>query len=275
VSAAGLLLLAGCAARAVPFPATPAPGSVYHALHRPDGGGPSPAVVLLHTCAGIRAHIAAWAHRLTERGYVALVVDSFTPRGARTVCDTWAVSVDEVAADAFAALAHLRARPDVDPARVGVMGFSYGAMAALRVASASYRRSVLGQAPGFRASVAFYPYCTPLLLPPTIPASVQERTTNLYPDVDTPLLILIGDADDETPARQCAEPAQRLARFGRPVALHVYPGVTHAFDQASLGSEPWRSPRGYVYRYDPRATEDAAGRALAFLDARMPATARR
>jgi hypothetical protein len=48
-----LMLLAGaCAGPAVHFPGEPRPGSVYHSLQKPAGGGPFPAVVLLHTCGG-------------------------------------------------------------------------------------------------------------------------------------------------------------------------------------------------------------------------------
>jgi dienelactone hydrolase len=264
-----VVVLGGCAARAASFPAEPTAGSVYRALHLPAGAGPFPAVVLLHTCAGIQPHIDEWARRLTAAGYAAMVVDSFTPRGAKIVCGNWAVGVGEVTADAFAALARLRARSDIDARRVAVMGFSYGAMAALRTASASTRRASLGAAPGFAASVALYPYCTPILLSEQIPPHVRERLTNLQNDVDTPLLILIGGADDETPARQCVEPAEQLARAGRPVTIKVYPGVTHAFDQSNLPAAGYRTAGGSLYRYDRAATEDAATTSVRFLEARM------
>jgi dienelactone hydrolase len=59
---AGLaLLLAGCAAHATSFPAAPTPKTAFHSLYRPDGPGPFPAVVLLHTCAGLRPHVLGWA----------------------------------------------------------------------------------------------------------------------------------------------------------------------------------------------------------------------
>jgi len=99
--ATGVVLLAGgCAGAAVPFPAEPRPGSVYHSLQKPDGEGPFPAVVLLHTCGGLQQHVLEWAQRLRAHEYVALVLDSFTPRGEKSVCVNWRVSLDEVVADA-------------------------------------------------------------------------------------------------------------------------------------------------------------------------------
>lgn len=152
---AGALVLAACAQTRPEFPTHPSVGTLYHSLQRPDGDSRVPAVILLHTCAGLRPHILEWASRLTERGYAAVVVDSFTPRGVRGVCGTWGVSVGQVADDAFRALDHLQKRSDVDAGRVGVIGFSYGAMAALRVASARYHR----RARGFGAVVGVYPVC--------------------------------------------------------------------------------------------------------------------
>lgn len=63
-------------------------------LYRPKGTGPSPAVVLLHTCGGLGQHVFDWASRLTSAGYVSVVIDSFTPRGAGYVCGNWAVTAD-------------------------------------------------------------------------------------------------------------------------------------------------------------------------------------
>src|SRR5580704_7268540 len=85
-----IVALASCARtgsdKAADFPAEAKPGTVFNALYRPSGGGPFPAVVLLHTCAGLGPHVHAWARKLQDWGYVALVVDSFTPRGNGVVC---------------------------------------------------------------------------------------------------------------------------------------------------------------------------------------------
>jgi len=51
---------------------------------------------------------------------------------------------DQVVDDAFAALAYLRSRSDIDGSRIAVVGFSYGASAALRTSSATYRRGIDG-----------------------------------------------------------------------------------------------------------------------------------
>ena len=51
-----------------------------------DRGGPYPAVVVLHGCGGISSHSTGIADRLGAWGYVALAVDSLSPRGISSAC---------------------------------------------------------------------------------------------------------------------------------------------------------------------------------------------
>src|SRR5215831_10623709 len=150
--------------------------------------------------------------------------------------------------DAFAALGPLRDRPEIDRDRIGVIGFSYGAMAALRTASTRYRRAA--GIPGFRAVVSVYPVCVSPR--PDWPASVRERLTNLYGNVETPTLVLIGGADTDTPsvAANCEAAVARLRAARRPVDIKIYPSAGHAFDQS--------------WNLNAQATADAIQTTLAF-----------
>jgi hypothetical protein len=161
-----------------------------------------------------------------------------------------------VADDSFAALEHLRGRPDVDPARIGVMGFSWGASAALRTSSARYRRDAPGR--GFRAAVAFYPMCVSPR--PDWPAVAQERAHNLFEDVEAPTLVLMGAADDDTPnvAQNCATKVAALRRAGRPVDIILYPGAGHVFD--SRDSENTRAAGADMLAFFRRHLAAPAGR---------------
>jgi dienelactone hydrolase len=217
------LVAGGCAAMRPTFPPEPKPGTLFHAFQQPAGPGPFPAIVLLHTCGGVRGHLYDWANRLAAAGYASLIVDSFTPRGGRACSIPYfPATLDEVAEDAHAALEHLRNRPGIDGRRVGVMGFSYGASAALRLASPRYHRGLRR----FGAAVSFYPICAPY------PGSAPERSNNLLGDVDTPTLILMGEADTDTPSvvANCVAGVDRLRRGGRPVAIKLFPGAGHVFD---------------------------------------------
>jgi dienelactone hydrolase len=221
----------------------------------PDGAGSHPAIVMLHTCGGIAPHLDMWAARLVRAGYVVLKVDSFGPRGVGSVCDQWGVSVDQVAADALAAAEHLRKLPFVDHDRIAVVGFSYGAMAGLRLASDSYLKRQKYPVP-FRAVVAFYPFCT-VVSPNPVLVSVQD---NFYLDIATPVHLLLGGADSEAPSALCTSHAEGRIRAGQPVSYTVMAGATHAFDM-DLPSKG--------YRYDQEAVDRAWVEMRDFLALRM------
>jgi dienelactone hydrolase len=62
-------------------------------VYVPAGNGPFPAVVLMHGCSGMWAgtgrptpSYAFWAEHLQSRGFIALLVDSFGPRGEKEIC---------------------------------------------------------------------------------------------------------------------------------------------------------------------------------------------
>jgi dienelactone hydrolase len=101
------------------------------------------------------------------------------------------------ARDAFGA-AYLRAAPEVRAERVGVIGFSHGGYAVLKAVLAGLVRRQ--NEPVFAAAVAYYSGCDPRDLP------------GAPLEVDT--LILIGDADDWTPAARCAAGAIRSRPTG-------------------------------------------------------------
>jgi dienelactone hydrolase len=153
---------------------------------------------------------------------VALVVDSWTPRGLAENCTPGSVELPntERLDDAVGALRWLRALPAVDPARIGVIGWSAGGVYAMALVNGpslerARARGVVVPEPGFRAAVAVYPGgCFSL---------VQERAIR-------PLLVLIGDADDWTLPGPCVEMTRAMQGRGAPIELVVYPGAVHYFD---------------------------------------------
>jgi dienelactone hydrolase len=267
VALAVALCLTGCAGPAVSFPnATPgAPRAVVGHESRPDGRGPFPAVVLLHGCHGISDSTRAWAGWLRARGYVALVVDSWGPRGIEDGCVPGPdIANTERFDDAVGALRWLHARAYVDPGRVGVMGWSNGGVFAMAVVNGpslarARARGVAVPQPGFAAAVAFYPGgCYSL---------VHERVVR-------PLLVLIGDADDWTLPSECARMVEAMRERGADATLVLYPGAVHYFDVAGQprtvlpGVENRNRPGGCcgaTVGHDPAAAADAHRRVEAFL----------
>lgn len=204
-------------------------------VKKPDGPGPFPAVVIMHDCSGLGMRSSGapdrWARELVGRGYVVLIPDSFGTRGFPDgVCTDAAprrtnVSPANRVRDAYATLAHARTLPFVDGRRVGLMGGSHGGSTTLASMLAPESDSdPLAQAKraGFAAAVALYPACAPS-------PRVWQYASDVYRPI-APLLILIGEKDDWTPADVCRRLAEAAQKAGYPVAIKVYPGAHHSFD---------------------------------------------
>ena len=193
---------------------------------KPDRQGPFPAIVILHDCSGLGPNSGGaprrWARELVGRGYVVLIPNSFSPRGhADGVCTVPVrlrrtdVGPQTRARDANAALAYLRTLPYVDGRRVGVMGGSHGGSSTLATMATPPDAPVR-----FTAGIALYPSCA---VPPGVPEGRVSRPV-------APLLILIGDKDEWTPAGPCRKLTEAARAAGHPVSIKIYPGAHHSFD---------------------------------------------
>lgn len=222
-------------------------------LRQPAGAGPSPAVVLLHSCNGNAQRLdERWGRRIAAWGYVTLTVDSFGPRGLKNTCSGGA-PVD-LALDAYRALGFLVQQRFVDPNSVAVLGFSQGAWQAL----SSVERGILEQASPnkFRAAIAFYPHCL-----------------GFKGDMTVPTLVLIGELDDWTLAVECRNMVDgrddwgisRQKDQGVPIKLIVYPGAYHAFDAPGLTAPV--QLLGHHLEFNPAATDQAISAVREFLKA--------
>jgi dienelactone hydrolase len=213
-------------------------------LARPEGNGPFPAVVLMHTCAGISEHEESWSDRLVAWGYVVLTVDSFTPRGEKYMCGRQIITPWSRVLDAFGAKRYLSTRPFVDPTRIAVMGMSRGANAVLLVIKQSTSND-LAISP-FRAAVVLYPWC-----------GEPEP-------INTPTLILTGGEDTWTPADRCVQFLDRLPT-PHEMTLQVFEGAHHGFDIPEIDIVEI----GHIVRSDPAAAALAIQMAREFLNDRL------
>ena len=118
--------------------------------------------------------------------------------------------------DAYAALAHARSLPYVNGKRVGIMGGSHGGSTTLNAMVSPEERD------GFTAAVSLYPACGVRIGGWYVRGGIYRPTA--------PLLILIGEKDDWTPAEPCRRMAEAAQAAGFPVSIKVYPGAHHSFD---------------------------------------------
>jgi dienelactone hydrolase len=200
-------------------PATPIdiPGELYLPA---EAAAPMPAMILVHGSGGMAwegDHLRSWAERLNRWGVAALVIDTFGPRGiTETADDQDQLSIFAQVADAFAALKRLAADPRIDRNRIGIMGFSRGAVVSIDTALESLRQGLGGDGAHFALHVSLYAGCN---------VELTDGATD-----KAPMLFLHGEADDFAPIAPCRTYAQWFERMGNPVTFVAYRGARHAFD---------------------------------------------
>jgi dienelactone hydrolase len=207
--------------------------TLHASLYRPDGAGPFPAVVALHDCSGLvhhrpiteTRHYIEWARLLEADGFIVLFPDSFGSRGIGPQCHERNRKVRasrERVSDANAARHWLQAQSYVKLDHVSVLGWSSGGTAALwtvRPTAAPRDGST-----DFRSAVTFYPSC--------------RRLHDTAWSARVPTLILVGAADDWTPASVCQQMVAGARDRSARVQIVVYPGAQHQFDRANSPISP-------------------------------------
>lgn len=212
-------------------------------VFKPAGRGPFPAVVMLHGRAGAYSSLAGgrytaetlskrhkfWGEFWSERGYLALMVDSFGPRGywkgfGKHSYEDRPSEVSEQTVrplDAYGALAYLRTRKDVIADRIGLQGWSNGGMTAL-VTMSSRAPGIDRPTPdsGFRAALAFYPGCGM--------EAIQSGYRNY-----APLQLFTASADEEVSPERCAKWEKKVKDAGGDIHLIEFEGADHNFDDPS------------------------------------------
>jgi len=213
-------------------------------FYRPQGAGPFPAVLVLHTRGGLHSHEQSYASWLATQGYVALAPDYITPVGVtRQTLDPSSFFVnhtDSVREDLGRGVDCLKSLPYVVPQRIGVVGFSLG----------GYFTFVVATRDDVKAAVSYYGAYSGR---PLNSLATQYPFGDIVAQVKAPVLMLHGDADSDVRIAIANAVQRMMVSAGKQSELVVYPGAEHAFDQEV-------SPY-----YDPKLTTDARVRTLAFL----------
>lgn len=236
-------------------------------IWKPEGEGPFPAVVLVHSCGGMKQQLGFWRKEAIKRGYVAFIMDAFTSRGAPNCRPAAPIPMTRGVKDVLDAAAHLRALPFVDKTRIATIGFSWGAMAGMLAGSRGYTLDVAPGLDRLAATVALYPACY------IGPFGSFPGNEFLRSDLATPTLLLLGQNDTETPADECLSRVAVQRERDNPLEVHVFKDATHCWDcndqHNQRWSPPWAGGRQVVYLYDDSITEQSVQRAFEFLGRRM------
>ena len=196
--------------------------------------GKLPAVLILHGSAGVDSRGDFYEAALNDAGIATLQIDMWQARGYNAPGQRPA-AIYLTYPDAFSALAFLSQQPNIDAARIGVLGFSWGGLVSMGAAERLYS-STYGNGLTFKAHVAHYPVCyawnnTALFAKLGLtPTQFGVQWINL---TGAPVLIEVGTKDgyDNSSAPCEALAASVNPSNGRVVRVNAYPGATHAWDR--------------------------------------------
>jgi carboxymethylenebutenolidase len=211
-------------------------------LYTPDGPGPFPMVLVLHTSGGISSADQGYCGNLAKEGYICIAPAFLRAYGiaAETRRLSFTKDAHEIEGDFIEIIRELNALPKAKQGAVGAVGFSNGGFFAMILASMNKVKagvSYYGALDGARSHPDLKPF--------------QERFTS----TSAPVLILAGE-NDTTIGK---EPPKKLAAIldacGARYELKFYPNTEHAFDRSSTAPG------------NQAAAADAWPRTLAFLRA--------
>ena len=190
----------------------------YAYVAQPDDNAKHPGVVLIQEWWGIEPHIRDLAHKLAAEGFVVAVPDLFhgkvvtEPDEAQKMVMMIAGNIDKAVREIIGALETVKAMPNVEPKKLGLMGFCVGGMLTLVVAS---------RYPDLGAVVAFYP------------GGYDPKPEDVA-KVNAPVLAFYGRRDPSIPMEQVDKIEKMFKAAGKDYTAKVY-DAGHAFINPAHG----------------------------------------
>lgn len=212
------------------------PAIVAGQLRIPKAGAdPLPAIILIHGSGGLNASADAWARELNAIGIAVFMLNSFTGRGiVSTSNDQSQLDNAAMMVDAYRALNVLAKHPRIDPARIAVIGFSKGAVAAVYSSNERFRKQFSPANVEFAAHIGLY-----------TPCHMGYRNDDKV--TAKPIRLFHGISDDWVPIEPCRAYVARLKQAGANVTLAEYPDAHHSYDNPAKAT-PMRYPQAQTLR---------------------------
>lgn len=179
--------------------------------YSPEGRGKLPAIIVVHEWWGLNDWVKEQAQKLAEQGYVALAIDLYRGKVATTSDEAHelinALPQDRKLRDLKAAFAYLQEQKNVDPKRIGSIGWCAGGGWSLELAE---------NEAALRAAVVNY-------------GDVSNDPGTLLP-IKAAILGSFGGQDRGTTPDDVHKFEQEMTALGKHVEVKVYPEAGHAFE---------------------------------------------
>lgn len=208
-------------------------------VYAPPGNGPHPALIVIHEWWGLNDWVKEQASKLSDQGYLTLAIDLYRGKVAKTSDEAHELSrglpEDRAKRDLEAAVTYLKSRKDVDPKRIGSIGWCMGG--------------------GHSLSLA--------LMEPTLAASVVNyghlaTDENDLKRVNAAVLGIFGGQDRGIPVEDVKKFEREMKQLGKKIEVVIYPDAGHAFQNPNNKTG-----------YRAQDAADSWKRTVSFLDANL------
>ena len=216
------------------------PATIPASLSLPSGKAPFAAVVIVHGSGGLvpEGPERSLAAAFNSSGIATLVLDMWgargMPKGAAAFGGTGGADQrptvpQDTLPDAFGALRYLANHPLIDRSRIGITGFSWGAMVSLLATDDDAASKALqGDDLRFAAHSGNYVVCWPYMPGGPMAAAMQPPRTGKLVQIHVGGLDDYDDADGSAACKATFE-ALPVGTGSRP-ELIVHSGATHMWD---------------------------------------------
>ena len=206
-------------------------------LYAPAGKGPFPALVVIHEWMGVNDWVKEQAAKLADQGYVTLAVDLYRGKVASTPDEAHelmrGLPQDRADRDLVAAANYLRSLKNVDPKRVGSIGWCMGGGYSLDLALAD---------PHLAATVINYGH---------LATSVDSLKK-----IHASILGIFGGQDRGIPVSDVRTFEQQMNQLGKPIEIVIFPEAGHAFEnpnnktgyRADDAAQAWTKTVAFLHR---------------------------
>ena len=208
----------------------------------PDGQGPFPAVLILHTSGGVKKYDIAYAEKLSQQGYACLIPYYFEAYSISYETRNWATGVyaANILADFTAEIQYLKGLPKINKEKIGAVGFSMGGYWALILAG-------MGKV---AAGVSYYGALTG----GTRNAEIRYHLDDIFTQHSSPVLVLHGEEDMTVNVNYAKQLADMLKKKSCIYELHTYPNAGHRFERggslrAAAARDSWGRTLTFLKKY--------------------------
>jgi carboxymethylenebutenolidase len=206
-------------------------------IYTPAGQGRFPAIVVIHEWWGLNDWVKEQASKLADQGYVTLAVDLYRGKVATTPEEAHEIMrglpQDRADRDLLAAANYLRSLKNVDPKRVGSIGWCMGGGYSLDLALAD---------PRLAATVINYGH-----LATSVDSLKKIRAS---------ILGIFGGQDRGIPVDDVRAFERQMKQLGKPIEVVIFPDAGHGFEnpnntsgyRAEDAAQAWAKTVAFLHR---------------------------